>query len=599
MIGLSRRIVALGVLALVFLALAGRLAYMQLVQVGYYRTIANENRIRMISLAAPRGRILDCNGVPLVVNRPAFSVSVVPADFRGDRPRARLAEALQISTEALGERLRKQTSLPLEPVVVNRDADLRLVSRIEERIEDVSGVMISTDPVREYPTAAWAGHLLGYTRAVGERDLNKRDKTGAPLRGDIGAAGLERWYDDLLRGVDGVGYRQINAYGQALGPMPEYPDIPPIPGDELRLTIDVRLQALADSLLRDYVAGTVVAIDVRTGAVVCLETRPGFDANHFVGGMTANEWDSLRSDSLHPLMTRATMGLYPPGSTLKLVTMAAALESGAMTTSQRLSPCTGGYRFGNRVFGCWKKGGHGSLDMFGAIEQSCDVYWYQAIQRFGLPVWAHHARTSGLGRPTGIQLPGELNGNVPDAPYLDRKYGKGKWSRGLLLNFSIGQGELLVTPLQLVQYFAAIANDGVGMRPQLLAAHRAEGGSWVTTKPEAAFQLPYKKVTIEAMQRACRLVVDGDHGTAIGIRDHQVRMAGKTGTAQNPHGNEHAWFVGYAPSEAPRVAVVALVENVGHGSEFAAPICLEIAKAYLAMDANGIAFNTRLSPESN
>jgi penicillin-binding protein 2 len=278
MIWTTRRFVLLSVLGLSFLALAGRLAYMQLIQVDYYRSIANDNRIRMVPITAPRGRILDRNGAPLVVNRPAFTVSVVPADFRGDRPRARLADALQISSDELNERLRRQTVLPLEPVIVNRDADLRLVSRIEERIEDVSGVMISTDPVREYPTAAWAGHLLGYTRAVSERDQQKKDKSGATLRGDIGAAGLERWYDDLLRGVDGVGYRQINAYGQALGSMPGYPDIAPIPGDDLRLTIDVRLQQLADSLLTEFVAGTIVAMELKSGAIVCLETRPGFES---------------------------------------------------------------------------------------------------------------------------------------------------------------------------------------------------------------------------------------------------------------------------------------------------------------------------------
>ncbi|MBI5868945.1 MAG: hypothetical protein HZB43_11790 [candidate division Zixibacteria bacterium] len=395
------------------------------------------------------------------------------------------------------------------------------------------------------------------------------------------AIGLEKRDDDLVRGVDGVRHWEVNALGQLVGPMPGYPDVSPIPGNDMMLALDVNLQILADSLLSGYDAGTVAAVDIRTGEVLCFVTRPGYDANAFSGTLSSLEWNSLRDDPLKPLLNRAAKGLYPPGSTAKLLTAGAALEAGIVGTSDRFGGCGGGYRFGNRVFGCWKPSGHGSLDMFGGIEQSCDVYFYQLGLKVGVDTWSQSVKACGFGRATGIDLPGEVDGLVPSTAYYDRRFGAKKWSRGLMLNLAIGQGEFLVTPIQLLQYYAALANNGVAMKPHLLLATRAPQRSWENVTPEVAFKLPYSPSTLSILREAARLVVYGGHGTAGGIKDDSVRMAGKTGTAQNPHGNDHSWFVGYAPSESPRIAVVALVENAGHGSVVAAPICLQIARRYI------------------
>jgi len=577
---LRRNVLYSGVVAVVVL-LIGRLFYMQVVQVAEYRRTATENRVRIVPLPAPRGVVYDRNKVPLINNRPSFAISVLPTEFQGDQPRLQLANALEIPQEELRRRLSKRGSLPFEPVGVQIDADFRTVCRLQENLDQFPGVLVGMESVREYPAAGWGGHVLGYVREVSPEDQSRMDRLGRPLRGLVGAIGLEKRYDDVVRGVDGVRHWEVNALGQLVGPMPGYPDVSPIPGNDLMLALDANLQTLADSLLSTYDAGTVVAVDVRTGEVLCFVTRPGYDANAFSGTLSSDEWSRLRDDPLKPLLNRAAKGLYPPGSTSKLLTAGAALEAGVVGVGDHFGSCGGGYRFGNRVFGCWRPGGHGSLGMLDAIEQSCDVYFYQLGLKVGVDLWSRSVQACGFGRATGIDLSGEVDGLVPTTAYYDRRFGRNRWSRGLMLNLAIGQGEFLVTPVQLLQYFAALANNGVAMKPHLLLATRAPQRNWEVQPPVVAFRLPYSPSTLAVLQESARLVVYGAHGTAGGIRDDSVRMAGKTGTAQNPHGNEHSWFAGYAPSEAPQIAVVALVENAGHGSAIAAPICLQIARRYL------------------
>lgn len=584
---LRRNVLYSGVIAVVIL-LIGRLFYMQVIRVADYRRIARDNRVRIVPLPAPRGVVYDRNKIPLIDNRPSFAISVLPTEFRGDPSSFQLANALEIPQEELRRRLSKRGTLPFEPVGIQIDADFRTVCRLQENLDQFPGVVVGTESVREYPVAGWGGHVLGYVREVSPDDQSRVDRLGRPLRGLVGAIGLEKRYDDVVRGVDGVRYWEVNALGQLVGPMPGYSDVAPIPGNDLMLALDARLQSLADSLLSPYDAGTAVAVDVRTGEVLCFVTRPGYDANAFSGTLSSDEWGRLRDDPLRPLLNRAAKGLYPPGSTAKLLTAGAALEAGVAGVGDHFASCGGGYRFGNRVFGCWRPGGHGSLGMIEAIEQSCDVYFYQLGQRLGVDLWSRSVLACDFGRATGIDLPGEVDGLVPTTAYYDARFGRNRWSRGLMLNLAIGQGEFLCTPIQLVQYYAAIANKGVAMKPHLLLATRAPQRNWEYQSPVVAFRLPYSPSTLAILQESARLVVQGGRGTAGGIRDDAVRMAGKTGTAQNPHGNEHAWFVGYAPSDAPRIAVVALVENAGHGSEFAAPICFQIAKAYLVGPVNDV-----------
>lgn len=577
----ARRTVLLIGVAAILALLAGRLFFMQVLRVEEYRRVATDNRIRVLPVSAPRGVVYDRNGDLLINNRLSFGISVLRSDFRGGESRTNLANVLQISEPELERRLTRRPGLPLEPVGVFRDADFRTICRLQERLDEFPGVLVGNEGVREYPAAGWAGHVLGYVREVSPEDDQRQDKTGSRLRGLIGAVGLEKQYDDLLRGIDGVRFVQVNALGQMVGSMPRYDDVPPIPGSDLMLHLDSRLQFLADSLLGDHHAGTVVAMDIKTGGVLCFVTRPGYDANAFSGVLSASEWEQLRTDSRHPLLNRALKGQYSPGSTAKLAVAGAALESGAVGPNDRFTACRGGYRFGNRVYKCWKPEGHGALNMSGAIEQSCNVYFYQLAQKLSLKTWTHYMDAAGFGSPTGIDIPGESGGLVPSEEYFDKRYGVKKWSRGLILNLGIGQGEFLVTPLQLMQYFSALANDGVAMKPSVLRAIRSDNGKWNYARQETSFRLPYSASTLQLLRDAARDVVSGASGTARGSRDRDVPMAGKTGTAQNPHGKEHSWFAGYAPADQPEIAIVALVENAGHGSEFAAPLCKRIAKDYL------------------
>jgi penicillin-binding protein 2 len=577
----QRRNVLLAGVGVILVLLIGRLLYMQVIQFAHYGKIATENRVRILPIPAPRGNVYDRNGLPLIQNRLSFAISVLPSEFQGDTARARLANILDLDRSELDERLARRRGLPLEPVGIHRDADFRTMCRLQERLDEFPGVIAGDEYVREYPSVGWAGHILGYVRDVSPQQEKHRDRTGAPVRGLVGAVGIEKYYDDLLRGVDGVHYAQISALGQLVGSMPGYKDDVPVAGADLLLTLDWPLQALADSLLSPYDAGTVVAMDIKTGGILCFVTRPGYDPNVFSGVVSSSDWKALRDNPLHPLLNRALKGLYSPGSTSKLATAAVALEAGKVHPGDRFNGCTGAYQFGNRPFRCWKAGGHGRLDLMDAIEQSCNVYFYQLMQRLDLDDWADKMRASGFGHVTGVDLPGESKGLVPDRAYYDKRYGEGKWSRGLTLNLAIGQGEFLVTPLQLVLHFAALANDGVAMKPHFLYAVREPDKEWEYHEDKVAYNLPYSPATLAVLQEAARRVVQGDHGTARGIYDKAAPAAGKTGTAQNPHGKEHSWFVGYAPTDDPQIAVVALVENAGHGSEFAAPICGTILSTYL------------------
>lgn len=573
-------ILVLGVAA-ILLVLIGRLFQMQVLSSDEYYRTATENRIRVLPVTAPRGIIFDRTGKPLVTNRTSFAISVLPSDFRGTEARAKLAHVLDIEDDQLDDRLSRRKAMPLEPVGIYYDADFRTICRLQERLDEFPGVLVGNEMAREYPSTGWGGHVLGYVREVSASDQQRAQQEGKRLRGLIGAVGLEKEYDEQLRGIDGVRYTQMNALGQFVGSMPGFEDVQPVPGTDLRLTLDLRLQRLADSLLADYDAGTVVALDVETGGVLCYVTRPGFDANAFSGVLSSEEWDSLRSDPRHPLLNRGIRGLYSPGSTMKLAVAAVALEKGIVTPSTRFKSCTGGYRFGNRVFHCWKLEGHGSLDLAGAVEQSCNVYFYQLIQKLGLDTWSESISKCGFGERTGIDIPGEQSGLVPSREYYNNRFGKGRWSRGVTLNLAIGQGEFLVTPLQLAAYYAAIANNGVAMRPHFLYATRPPGSEWVPFNSEIRLELPYRPSTVQFLLDAAAAVVQGEHGTARRFQDEAVDLAGKTGTAQNPHGKEHAWFAGFAPAIKPEIAIVALVENTGHGSEFAAPICYQIARAFL------------------
>jgi len=355
----------------------------------------------------------------------------------------------------------------------------------------------------------------------------------------------------------------------------------PVPGHDLVLTIDLKVQQALEDAMADVERGAAVALDPRDGAVLGLVSRPEFDPNEFSVGLSLQRWKELSEGGTNPLLDRAIQGVYPPGSTFKVVSMLAALRHGVAEPTTRLAPCSGRYFFGGRSFGCWKHDGHGSLDFIGALQHSCDVYFYQLGPRLGLPRLEETAREFGFGGRTGIDLPQEKKGLVPSPAWYDERWGVGRWRKGLMLNLAIGQGELLVTPVQLATMIAEAGNGGRALRPHVVREIRGV--------PEFAPAKPVRErieadaADWNALHEALEKVVEVGTGTA--ARVPGVRVAGKTGTAQNPHGKDHALFACYAPAENPTIALAFVVENSGHGGSIAAPKAGRVLERMLLPDS--------------
>lgn len=577
---------ALGVTTVCFVLLWLRLFDLQVVDSAYYSRIAEDNRIQLVVDLSRRGLIRDRHGTILAQNEPSYSVYLMKSKAVPQAEVvAHLARILKRDSSLIMKKLRDSRLPYFEPVRVARHVPKEIVCRIEEQNELIPGILLRYETTRRYPEPSGGSHLLGYLTEAGSQ---KEDTKRAPEGSFVGVRGAERQFDDYLRGADGVEYMDVTAAGQIVGPSLDQPPSPSIPGVDVQLTIDWNLQRFVTHALESRGIGSVICIDPRNGEILALVSVPGFDPNLFSGILTQEVWDGVINDSTKPLLDRSLKGLYPPASTAKLITIAAGLELGIITPTTTFSTCPGGMQFGRRYFRCWKYSGHGTLDLAGAIEQSCDVYFYQLSQRLGIERWADYARRSGFGRRTGIDLPEEAIGIVPDSNYYNRVYGVRKWTKTLVLNLGIGQGEFLATPLQVALYYCALANNGVAMRPRILGSLRTEGMDIAPTRPREAYALPYAKSTMTALRNALRRVVSAKNGTAKILNFPDLQIAGKTGTAQNPHGDNHSWFVGYAPFDKPEMVVVAIVENAGEGSKVAAPLCGEVFRFYFGLDADSV-----------
>jgi len=571
---MADRLTRLTQVLLIMLGVLGlRLVHLQVIQGGRYARLSDRNRIRKLVLPAPRGRILDRNGVLLADTRPSFTVTVVPTELT-DSALSLLARLLFIPEQALRDGL-KPVAMYASPVSVKRDVSIEEVASVEESSFRLPGVHIRVDPVRHYPGSNSYCHVIGHIGEVSEEEL-KRD-TSLRRLDFVGRAGIEAQYESLLRGRDGYEYVEVDARGQEIGPLREKRPEPELPGRELVMTIDDRIQRLACELLEPYPRAAIVGMEVRTGAIVCLVSKPDFDPNIFMAPIDPETWDSLNSNPSKPFFNRAITAGYPPGSTMKPVVALGALRQHALDRYTRFQPCFGGFRYGNRTFKCTSA--HGSLDLVGAIAQSCNTYFYQAGLRLGLDSLTAYAREVGLGRLTGIDMPGEKPGNIPTRAWLDSRYGKNKWGAGSVLNFAIGQGEVTATPLQMAVLYGAIGNGGRAVRPYLVARIVSAGCTIHTTVPEIN-QLPMRPEDLEVVKLGLERVVE--YGTGTGARVGEISIAGKTGTAQNPPRPDHAWFIGYAPAEEPEVVFAVLVENAGHGGVVSAPIAGQLIRAYFS-----------------
>ncbi|MBE0532846.1 MAG: penicillin-binding protein 2 [Rhodospirillales bacterium] len=580
--------------ALLLSVLVGRMYYLQVIEADKYHTLAEENRINLKLLPPLRGDILDRRGIPIADNRQNYRVVLVREQARDvEQTLDRLGQVVPVTDNDKRRILREvRRKRSFVPVTVRDNLTWEEVARIEVNAPDLPGISIDEGQSRHYPFPEATAHILGYVAAVAEEDLNGDALLELPgFR--IGKAGVERVYDLPLRGTSGNSQVEVNAFGRVIR---ELSRTEGQPGSELKLTIDLELQELVARRLGQESA-SVVVLDVRTGEVLAMVSVPGFDPNAFNRGLTSEEWRVLSGNPKAPLTNKAIAGQYAPGSTFKMVVALAALEKGVITPSTKVF-CSGAVRLGDAKFHCWKKHGHGLLDLKNGISQSCDVYFYEVARRTGIDAISAMARRLGLGLKLGVDLPNEKPGLMPTRDWKLATFGT-PWQQGETLISGIGQAFMLTTPLQLAVMTARLCNGGFAVVPHLVRGGATPAGVPVRSNQPAP-SMGIHPAHLDAMVKAMDEVVNGARGTARGarIREPGREMAGKTGTAQvrrigkaeretGVRKNEdlpwrerdHALFVGFAPVERPRFAVSVVVEHGGGGSAVAAPIARDVLDA--------------------
>jgi penicillin-binding protein 2 len=561
------------VLVLAFVVLLGAFFRTQVLQQEKYRLRSESNRLRAIPLAAPRGALLDRNGLVIADNMPGYTVKLLaPSEDSLRAVLARLHELVPNDSAPVDQVVRRWRSARYQPALVFNSQSFETIARLEEHRPTLPGLVIQTEPRRLYPAGRAVAHIVGYVGEVSEDDLAKERFPGARLGTIVGKEGLEERYDSVLRGREGVKYVEVNARGAMVREEVSSPSIGAEAGAPLRTTIDLPLQVYVDSLWADSIPfrGALVAMNPR-GEILALYSWPSFDPNDFVGGISGQRYRDLTSDSAGlPLYNRAMKGSYPPASPFKLATAAMALRRGIATFSTHMEqPCRGGFRFGNRVFKCWKREGHGSLDLTGAIAASCDVYFYQLGLKLGLDNILQDGVAFGLRERSGIDLGNEGRSFWPRSrTWYDSTYGPRGWTNAVTLNLSIGQGENNQTLINVMKFYQALAGDGVTVAPHLVSVEKgAPTQSLGLTETQLA---GLRDAMIAVVQR----------GTAAASRGQDLNVAGKTGTAQNSHGADHGWFIGFAPAEKPEIIVGSIMEKALHGSSVA-PYVVRVIRRYL------------------
>ena len=560
----SRFLVANSVIIFVFIILLIRFFHIQVYGHNEYKKRADINRIRAIPTTAPRGMILDRYGQILVDNYPTYILTGLPNEMGNDNKNfSVISNCTAIDTAILIDNFDRYFRGRFIPSRITKDLTFDQLSCIEEHKHELTGINYIQFPERSFPSDVHMSHVLGYVKEIDRSLLSIMDDTEQYDAGDlIGWRGIEKQYENILRGEKGLTFLQVDAFGREVGTVKDINDIKPIPGQDIFTTIDLGLQKTLEKAMSDY-RGVALVTDPATGQILAFVSSPDFPPDIFTGNTTLREWREIVNDPTKPLLNRITNGLYPPGSTFKMITAIALLE-GLMIEQDEEFECAGIYQFGDRVFKCWKVSGHGKVNLDQAITQSCNIFFYQAVQRVSLNRFIKLCRNFGFGSKTGIDLPNELAGLLPTRDYMNRRYTSRGWSRGHLLNLALGQGDLLVTPIQLAVYINKIATRGHTFIPHFL----------LSKVPEKTISIGLNEQTWVNIQEYLFHAINDKHGTgsAADPKINGLNVYGKTGTAQNPHGDDHAWFVGYVEDGNQMASTIILVENGGGGGKIAAPL---------------------------
>ncbi|MDI6854987.1 MAG: penicillin-binding protein 2 [Deltaproteobacteria bacterium] len=573
-------LIVLGLFGILFL----RLWYLQLVEGDVLCQRSEHNRIRLQDLPPWRGMIMDRNGEVLVSNRPSFDLVAVLEDVPDFNALAQtLAHLLNQDPQQLLSQLENAQSSGFHQVRLKGDLDWQEMALVETFKAELPGVSIIITPKREYKHSGLACHLLGYLGEISDVQLKSGRFPNHKMGDYIGKRGIELAWEDYLRGQRGFRHIEVDAYGRELGQLNQRLSSP---GANLFLTLDLKLQQEAEACLADK-TGAIVAVDPQNGKILALASSPGFSQEAFERGLSSEAWQELCSRKDHPLENRALKGQYPPGSTFKIVMAVAGLEEKVITPGTVIY-CNGAMPFGNHVFRCWRKGGHGGMNLHSALVHSCDIYFYNVGRRLGIERIAKWSRRFGLGAPTGLKLDKEMPGLVASPAWKLSRFGWA-WQEGDTVSVSIGQGYNLATPLQMAQVMAALANGGTIYEPQLVERVESPAGELLfQAKPVVKSHLGADPKNIALVQKGLLGVVND--GTGRGARLPYLQAAGKTGTSQvvglekekakKKEYQNHAWFVAYAPFEEPRIAMAVLVEHGGGGGAVAAPLAKRLMSAY-------------------
>jgi len=586
-------------IALVFAIFFARFFQLQVIQTDELRLRSVKNSVRTLRVEARRGDILDRNGRILATTRAAFGVQVIPNDVRqAEVVFPVVAQLIDRDASEIFARVgTPRGRLRFQPIRLADDLTVEQDTRLKSHLFGLSGIVPETRKRRHYVERDLAAHLLGTIGEIQQRQLETREFADYRQGEVIGQSGIERLEQHALRGRAGGINQVVDVAGRVVG---ELDKIKPVPGGSVQLTLDLDLQQAAEAaFLPDVIGdrakiGAVVAIDVHNGDVLAMVSKPSFDPNDFAGGIDAATWKALTSDRWKPMQNRAISGQYPPGSTYKAYVAAAGLEEGLVDPKKKVF-CPGQYRLHGRTYRCWKRGGHGSVDLYEALVRSCDVYFYHLGKELGVDRLAFFARGFNLGRKTEIRLSQEMPGLVPTSAWKKSRFGEA-WVPGETISTSIGQGFNLATPLQMAVSYAAIANGGTLVTPRLvLRVADAEGRLVDGPEAETRGRVPVKPEHLAVVRAALEGVVEDPRGTGARVRVPGVRVAGKTGTAQvvglkhTEHLEEdeialelrdHAWFVGFAPAGAPEIAVAAIIEHGGHGGAAAGPVVQAVLARY-------------------
>jgi len=584
---IQSRLIFVKVGLLMILVLLGlRLWQLQIRDGVYYQELARDNRTRSIVLEPARGLLFDRDGELLANNIPSFQLYLSLEDVQDrDVLLSKLPEYLDVNVPAISEKLATKRRGRIK---IKNGLTLKEAALIESHRMELPGVVIQPEYQRNYPLGTYASHVIGYVGEISEAQLKDQEFLDVQAGRIIGQYGVERTLDTHLLGETGRKVIEVDAFGY---PKRSLSIQPPLAGDDLYLTLDIRLQRLAEDLLGEE-SGAIVALDPWNGDVLALASQPGFNPNDLSGGISPQAWQQLLQDSRNPLTNRAIQGQYPPGSTFKIVMAATLLETKTMNAGDSIS-CQGTFPFGRRVFRDWKRGGHGSVDLTKALAESCDVYFYKAGNQLGIDPIANYSRKFGLGAKTGIALSSEQSGLVPSTEWKKKKRGE-PWYPGETISIAIGQGFLSVTPIQMAKVVGIVATNGRVVQPRLLKAVRLRRTGNLREEPTPTTQqLTLSPSTFSTIKEGLAAVVT--RGTAKRAQSDMVSIAGKTGTAQvvalkdeddksetaKKH-RDHAWFVAFAPVEQPKIAVAVIVEHMGHGGSAAAPLAKTLIEAFMS-----------------